>query len=428
MANYSNVTPLRHSSLSLFKRGATYVEFAGGIFEKIQTTNSTDGPTVEFNFASETNVYIDPNHIFLHLQVKIVKKDGTDLEWHASDKTKQDNVIFTNNTLHSLFSNVTVYANDVQVWSANGLYAQKAYIETEWSHSAACKKSFVSCQGYEYAPTPEDFAAFTTRLEQTKKSAVVHFYGPLAIDLFSCEGLFVSGTRFRIRMDRADSALALLSNQTVKQYMTVITEAELTIRRVELVQEYHDTIMRSLAGGDVVQYEYIESIPKSFMVQKDSKTFMQSNIFNNLPIRRITFAITENSKVSGVLDHTPFDFQKFDLAKIEIQRPGIPLIQIDTTDDNEAYYTTLKALKWGHGGPDITREDYPRHYIFSFDLTTMQDANNMIVQPDLLGKSINLKLDFKTAATSVLEVHVIGEILNTLTIDGDKNVFKESDG
>ena len=127
---------MRHSSLSLFKRGATYVEFEGAHNQHYYPMNSIDGPTLEFAFSSEKNVYIDPNHIFLHLVVKITKSDGTDLEWGAEAKV-QDSVLFTNNTLHSLFSNVSVYANDTLIWSANGLYAQKAYIETEWSHSAA---------------------------------------------------------------------------------------------------------------------------------------------------------------------------------------------------------------------------------------------------------------------------------------------------
>ena len=155
---------------------------------------------------------------------------------------------------------------------------------------------------------------------------------------------------------------------------------------------------------------------------------IQENIFNNLPIRRITIAMNDNSQVGGVIDHTPFWYRQFGLEKIEISRNGIPIIQLDTSDNNEPYYTTLKAFKWTHGGPDISRVDYPNHYILAFDLTVMQDANNLIVQPELTGAALRLKLEFKNASASVIEVHVIGEMLNTLRIDGERRVSKDSDG
>ena len=89
---------------------------------------------MEFEIASDNNVYIDPGDINLSLAVKIEKgNDGDEkLEWDETEKTG-DEVGFINNVMHSLFKNCEVFVNQQSISESNGLYAHKAYVETEWS-------------------------------------------------------------------------------------------------------------------------------------------------------------------------------------------------------------------------------------------------------------------------------------------------------
>ena len=48
------------------------------------------------------------------------------------------------------FSPTTFFANGIKISTANGHYAHKSFIETEFSHETDANKTWLKCQGYEY--------------------------------------------------------------------------------------------------------------------------------------------------------------------------------------------------------------------------------------------------------------------------------------
>ena len=71
------------------------------------------------------------------MKCKIVQSSEADLRYDAgaaTDVTKTDAPYFCNNVLHSLFSDCTVSAGGLKISNANGHYAHKSFIETEFSH------------------------------------------------------------------------------------------------------------------------------------------------------------------------------------------------------------------------------------------------------------------------------------------------------
>ena len=54
--------------------------------------------------------------------------------------TLSDLPYFANNILHSLFADCTVSTNGIKISTANGHYAHKSFIETEFSHGTDAKK------------------------------------------------------------------------------------------------------------------------------------------------------------------------------------------------------------------------------------------------------------------------------------------------
>ena len=99
--------------------------------QKIGPLYAPNGPTLEFEVKGDRTNFIDLQNIFLEVMCKIVKADNTNIncDWrrnsarHASFRQQYS----------SLFSDCTVTAKGVKVSSANGLYAHKAFIETEFS-------------------------------------------------------------------------------------------------------------------------------------------------------------------------------------------------------------------------------------------------------------------------------------------------------
>ena len=91
-----------------------------------------------------------------------------------------------NNVLHSLFADCTVSANGIKNSSANGHYAHKIFIETEFLHGTDAKNTWLKCQGYEYEANPSAIANAIkdARKQAARESAQITRYGKLAVDFF----------------------------------------------------------------------------------------------------------------------------------------------------------------------------------------------------------------------------------------------------
>ena len=147
-------TEATHSSLDLFEKPALLVTFDGSFCQK---AGPVYRPMLEFEVAEDRNNFIDLQKIFLEIKCKIVQGSEADLKYDAgaaADVTKTDAPYFCNNVLLSLFSDCTVSTNGLKISNANGNYAHKSFIETEFSHNKDAKAVWLACQGYSYEENP----------------------------------------------------------------------------------------------------------------------------------------------------------------------------------------------------------------------------------------------------------------------------------
>ena len=146
-------TEATYSSLDLFEKPALLVTFDGSFCQKVRPVYIPNGPMFKFEVAGDRNSFIDFQKIFLEIKCKIVQGSTADLKYGAraaADLTKTDAPYFCNNILPSLFSDCTVSANELKISNANGYYAHKSFIETEFSHNKDAKATWFACQGYSY--------------------------------------------------------------------------------------------------------------------------------------------------------------------------------------------------------------------------------------------------------------------------------------
>ena len=120
-----------------------------------------------------------------------------------------------------------------------------------------------------------------------------------------------------------------------------IVDCSLYTRRIALKDDYHKKRMDMLAYAPV-EYIYLETLTKTFMIPVRQKQFNQGNIFNNAPIRLVAIAMNTNSAFTG---SNPFWRQQFGLRQIRILRRGQPLVDFDTADNCRLNVTTMKAMK-----------------------------------------------------------------------------------
>ena len=161
-----------------------------------------------------------------------------------TDKAKTDAPYFCNNVLHSLFSDCMVSANGLKISNANGNYAHKSFIETEFSHNKDAKNTWLACQGYSFE---ENSATLSTteidrRKELVKKSAECAFSGKVAVDFFTCDQNLLSGVRLRIAFRHSIADFVIMYDDPAKHYKVKFLEANLYVRKMTL----NDDVMSAI--------------------------------------------------------------------------------------------------------------------------------------------------------------------------------------
>ena len=195
-----------------------------------------------------------------------------------------------------------------------------------------------------------------------------------------------------------------------------IVDCSLYTRRIALKDDYHKKRMDMLAYAPV-EYNYLETLAKTFIIPARQNQFIQENIFNNAPIRRVAIAMNTNSAFTGSFTENPFWYQQFDLRQIRILRGGQPNVDFDTADNCRLYVTTMKAMNFQDDIPSIPIDDFKDHYVLVFDLTSMQDATENCHYPERVGEPLRLELNFTNPLENVTELIVLGERRSSVAVD-----------
>ena len=138
---------------------------------------------------------IDLNRLCLDLEVSLYNPDG-------KDAATPDNILFSNNTLHSLFSHVELFLNGKLISSSNNNYHHAAFVETEWTKDTMSKKTWASCQSYQYRPNKQKI--FEIKDGNMKKfsdlgKCSLHIYGGPHVDFLDCERVLPPGVTLHLR-------------------------------------------------------------------------------------------------------------------------------------------------------------------------------------------------------------------------------------
>ena len=151
-----------------------------------------------------------------------------------------------------------------------------------------------------------------------------------------------------------------------------------------------------------VEYNYLETLAKTFIIPAKQNQFIQENNFNNAPVRRVAIAMNTNSAFAGSFTENPFWYQQFDLRQSGILRGGQPNVDFDTADNCLLYVTTMKAMNFQDDIPSITIDDFKDHYVLVFDLTSMQDAIENCHYPEFVGEPVRLEPNFTHSLENVI--------------------------
>ena len=149
-----------------------------------------------------------------------------------------------------------------------------------------------------------------------------------------------------------------------------IVDCSLYTRRIALKDDYHKKRIEVLAYTPV-EFNYLETFAKIFIIPARQNQFIEENIFNNAPVRRIAIAMNTISVFTGSYTENPFWYQQFELRQIRKPRGGQPIVDFDAADNCRLYVTTMKAMNFQDDKTSIAIDNFKDHYVLVFDLTSM---------------------------------------------------------
>ena len=276
------------------------------------------------------------------------------------------------------------------------------------------------CQGYDYEQDPEDIKNplpdpfFTRRMRLLSTPDGFMLYGKLGIDFFSTSELLDPNMKIRMRLIRARLNFYMISDNP--NVSLGIVDCSFYTRRIALKDDYHKKRMDMLAYAPV-EYNYLGTLAKTFIIPARQNQFIQENTFNNAPIRLNAFAMNTNSAFTGPSTEDPIWYQQFDLRQIRILRGGQPIVDSDTADNGRLYVTTMKAMSFQDDIPSIPIDDFKDHYVLVFDLNSMQDATENCQYLEFVGEPLRLELNFTNPPENVTELIVLGERMSSVAVE-----------
>ena len=180
-------------------------------------------------------------------------------------------------------------------------------------------------------------------------------YGKLGVDFFSTSELLDPNKKSRLRLIRTRPNYYMISDNP--NVSLEIVDCSLYTRRFALKDDYHKKRMEMLAYT-LVEFNFLETLAKIFIIPARQNQFIQENMFNNAPVHRIAIAMNTDSAFTGSYTENSLWYQQFDLRQIRILRGGQPNVDFDAADNCRLYVTTMKAMNVQDDIPSIPIDNF----------------------------------------------------------------------
>ena len=419
------------SELDLFSIPPTQTSIENGTMVEYHPIASiVDNGPIEFNIPGSGEDYLDLANTYLHIGVKIVEADGTDIAADAG-------VGPVNLLLHSLFSQVDVQLNDKLVTSSANTYAYRAYLETLLNYGRPAKESQLTASLW-YKDTAAHMdnrnvmdgenKGLVNRAMFTAESKTVDLVGRIHSDLFFQEKLLLNGINVRIKLVSNKDKFVLMAadNATFK---LKIVRAVLRVRKVRIAPAVFLAHAKALERGNA-KYPVDRVECKKFTVPAGNLDLIQEHIFLGQIPTRVVIGCVDNEAFNGKYNKNPFNFKNYKIQTVSLQIDGQEqsLKPLECNFENDKIAQAYMNLFIGTGKAfkdediDITRQEYSNGYtLFCFDMTPdlgESDHFNLIKSG-----SIRLKMTFAEALPNTINVVIYAEFQNVLEIDRNRNVF-----
>jgi hypothetical protein len=344
------------SELDLFSMPPTLTSMEAGKYIQYSPVSMiTESGPLEFLIESNDQ-FIDINDTALHIQAKIVKKDGT-----AIDDGTDDVGAPVNLWLHSLFSQVDIMLGNERITSSTDMYPYRAKIETLLNFDQNAKDNKLTNEMY-YDETGGGETITETwaedKLARVQESQTVDMIGRLHTNLFHQERYLLPKSVIKLALTRSKLDFHMMASKGCP-FKVVLESARLYVRHVE-VSASEKNVIEGKLNTDNARYPIKRVLMSTFNIPAGMRSYTKDNLYiggSQIP-KRLILAMVHNGAFKGDLAKNPFNFQHFNLNRLEVFANGRSVLGQALEPDFAAgkigrtFHQTLQSLGKGFGSSE----------------------------------------------------------------------------
>lgn len=392
--------------------------------------NVTDSSSkIEIQIQSSPGLYIDLFDSFIYVKVKAVKND-------KSAFAATDDFSVVNNFVHSMFSQVELYANSKLISSVT-CYPYKAMMENLLTYSQNYIENQGSlglfCNDTDNGSLSVLNLGYKKRKEYFTASKTVELIDKLRFDLANQPRYILSDTVLNLFLTRNSDEFMFLSptpsTGTNPSPKLQILDMSFFVRKHSIYPSIALAHHKILNSGKNAVYPMLSSQIKFYTIPKGNQSFLQENLFSSVIPHRIVIGLVKNSSFIGTYEENPFVFSHNNLSNIRISVNNMPVpirpISYDFKKNEYllGYYMLYSAM--GKNTQDFSlpfsREQFPdANALFAFDINPLIHENNSLYLEKC--GSVCLEMKFSTALAQAVTCLVYYEYQSILEIDRFKQV------
>ena len=370
--------------------------------------------------------FIDLSQSTLKVRVKLTLENGDPI-------TAESKCSPVNNTLHSMFQQITVSLKDTVISQANNCYSYRAYLENLLNYSSSAKHSWMKAFGWEDDVAGrfdlETNPAFAKRRTPFLNGGVLELKGRLHCDIAFQPRLIPSNLDVRIVLTPSAPEFCIQSFDEGEKYKLVIESAILCVRKVKLTPSKQIQFERVIARSPArIPINYIHM--KTCSIAAGLTSYAQDSIFSGPLPNYIFLAMVDNAAFSGKYSANPFNFKNYDLRTLVLNFNGRSIPSRPLTPNFgrghylDCYETLFRSMGtyYSDGDNGISLELYANgSTIYGFNLGSDNCAHN----DGLISGNIDVNIRFGAPLAQTITMVLYAQFSNTIRIDQHRNVLTD---
>ena len=370
--------------------------------------------------------FVDLSQTTLSIKYRVTESNDTPIE----DTSK---VAPINNTIHSLFSQVTVSLKDHNVSQPNSAYAYRAYIETLLNYSRSAKRTWLQAVGWNIDQPgkfdDETNTALALRRKGLEQNGLVELKGRLHTDICFQPRLIPNGMDIRITLTQSKPEFFLQSFEQGKTYKVDIAEATLNVRKVKLAPQKQIAFEQAVSKSPA-RLPITYSTMKSCSIAAGLKSYNQDGLFTGVLPSLVVIGLVSNEAYSGSYKTNAFNFKHYDLNSLVLNVDGrsVPTRPLAPDFKKKHFldcYDTLwyaLGMQFDNWDNDITIDAYSQGCtLYAFNLTPDNCPHNNASKTG----SVDISMRFGTALPETVSLVCYASYENTIQIDMHRNVITD---